>query len=469
MNKSLIYKRSLASRKGSLAKFKGVSHDMYSTNIPIEYAEEQVNLRESNGVLVPSITFENYFIDSLDFRYFPPFNIIMTHHTKGEENKRPNMIFLTHDRTIVYTPTPSEDGQYSYTYWDIYKDVNSYANFEIDNVVYCLFTDGDKSIMSFNGRSFEKHEVGYAFSNMCNHFMRLFASEKNDSKLYFSAVFDPYNFNVSIDEGGYINMPKENGAINQMISFNDSLIIIQERGMSKLLAGIEQQEFSMSYINIENDIIKNTAVFCMDKIVYCSMSGIGIFNGYESKIYFRELGDLFRDKKITGAYKDGKCYYALFGRSNGITTTKILIIDLVDMSYHIAENYFGDSIFGCRVNGLRTVFCYYTDDVLEKERNNSLDFILDEGCNKDMVWRSGSIDFGESGLYKMVKSVVFGGKTTINFRVVADGKNYSYVVRDDRKLTLNLKGMEFKFEIRPQGNNVSLPSPIIEYQVMENV
>ncbi|MDP0919570.1 hypothetical protein Q6272_31480, partial [Klebsiella pneumoniae] len=80
---------------------------------------------------------------------------------------------------------------------------------------------------------------------------------------------------------------------------------------------------------------------------------------------------------------------------------------------------------------------------------------------------SGKIDFGSPAEYKLLKRIVFGGDSIIDLKINADGKNYFYNISGQRATLLNLKGKEFEIEIVPKGININVPSPVIEYSVLE--
>ena len=84
------------------------------------------------------------------------------------------------------------------------------------------------------------------------------------------------------------------------------------------------------------------------------------------------------------------------------------------------------------------------------------------------MWqRDKSIDFGNSADFKLLRRIEFGGNTIIDLKIAVDGKNYFFNITNKRSQLLNLKGKEFEIEIAPKGRNINVPSPVIEYSVLE--
>lgn len=467
VRKNIAYKKSPYVYKKELCRYNGISEDFYSTSLPVEICEEQTNLQEKNGVLMQSQGIAEFDMSKyIDFWFFPAFNQMAVHYKKGEETLSPTMILTLNEKLIMYKPNST--GQVSFTV-KIGSTAKSYATYEEEGVSYVIFPGKKNDLLSFDGDNYVEHPIGHNFHHICNHYMRLFASEKDSNVLYFSDDFAPYNWNISIDEGGYIAMPPELGAITQIISFGETLIVVQERGLSKVNAIGDQSEFSVKHINIENDILSNSVVDCMDRIAYCSSAGIGFFNGYESKIYFRELASKLKDRKVYGEYLEGKCYFSLMSEDEGYIKTEILVIDIASMKYHFMSNEHGNAIKMVRTKNKKYIFNYFTDQKLRDIRENGLFYLTEEKEPKEMVWRSGMLDFGKTGVDKLVRNIVFGGKTRIGLKVVCDGEKYTYNVDKERRVQVNLRGREFQFEIQPQGYEVALPPPIIEYQIVEEV
>lgn len=463
MSKQLRYKQPPAIHTCTLCQYDGVSERHTSYTVPIKIAHEQTDMRNSNGMLVAGEIINPIEIEGLDFGDMSHFNLVASYHKNKQENLPPTMIFCGDTQSLLYAPNQESKS------WVVHKGfkAQSYALYNQDDTNYIILPGIEEDLVSFDGAELVSHPIGHTFHHLTSHKMRLFGCKARDNKLYFSDDFQPYNWNAALYEGGYLSLPAENGEIISLISFGDWLVVAQERGLSKLSAYIDQTDFVLKYINIENDIIPGSVVDCKDRVVYCSSSGIGIFDGYENKIYFRELAEKLQGKQISGSYADGKCYFSLLDKQNGGLDTKILVIDLVSMNYYFMSNGGGNALAMVRSRGKKYIINYFTDSDLAESRGNGLYYIADRALPDSMVWKSGKVDFGVYGADKLVRAIVFGGKSKLRFKIVCDGTSYWYDIHQKRRLNINLKGRVFEFELRPFGRDICIPPPRIDYQVLE--
>ena len=465
MSKKINYIRPPKTMRNLLSDFGGVSEDFYSTSVPVHFAIMQENLAEKNGVLVQSLRVKK--VDGLECIVDKgALKLFASHYNKGEENLPPTLILGASSKVWV---VKNDGASYSAVSHEHVILHDSYMEFELDGVSNTIMADSLGNLVSYDGNAFTTHAIGHNFAILCNHNMRAFACCQGENTLHFSDDFNPYNWQTSIDAGGYINLPAENGAITDIVSVNQSLIVVQERGISKVTAFTDQSEFTVKNINIENDIIGGSVVSAVDRVVYCSSMGLGLFDGYESRIYCRELSSKLSGKTISGTYLDGKCYYNIYDNSPAKMSVEILVVDVSTMKYHYISHESGDKIVGVRSGGDKCVLTYYGSDDYLDLADNRLCILADDTAPSSMIWRSGEIDFGKSGVYKVIKNIVFGGESKIAFRIICDGDGYSYTVGEERRVLINLKGKEFQFELKPQGHKIKVPSPIIEYQVLDNI
>ncbi len=98
---------------------------------------------------------------------------------------------------------------------------------------------------------------------------------------------------------------------------------------------------------------------------------------------------------------------------------------------------------------------------------NFLSLLSADSNGENKIWKSGLIDFASPAEYKLLKNIVFGGSTIIDLKITVDDKNYFFNISHKRSCLLNLKGKQFVFEIVPKGRNINVPSPVLEYSVLE--
>ena len=253
-------------------------------------------------------------------------------------------------------------------------------------------------------------------------------------------------------------MSFENGNINDLISFNQNLIVCQEDGFTKITAYSEQDEFVVKTITSPNNIKKGSVANCGDVIMYATNKGLGVFDGYNCVTVCEELAGFLEDREVTAVATGNYCYFLCKAQNSSIEDNFIIAYNLVFKNYHFITC--DKAYFLCKVkfeNAEKVLLCY----------ENEIKVLSDESNNSSKIWASGKVDFGSPAEYKLLKRIVFGGDSIIDLKINADGKNYFYNISGQRSTLINLKGKEFEIEIVPKGININVPSPVIEYSVLE--
>lgn len=442
--KAVVYKKTLPMRKTKLCDFKGVSFRFFSKNLPVKYAVRQENLKIENGYLVPSQTPKK-----IDFELdFVPQEAVNFYGKKQEK-----ILFLGTDKLVSLS---CKNGIFEET--QVEKvDFKAFCEYKLADKYLIVFAT-ENGLVAYDGEQFENVVKDVNFSVICNHFYRLFATEENSTKLYFSDDFNPFNWNISIDEGGYINLPQEKGTINKLLSFNQSLIVVQEDGLTKITAFSEQDDFVVKSIISPNNIKKDSVVCCGDVMLFVSEKGLCVYNGYDCKNICPEIADFFKGKIVKGVYVAGYCYFLCYEEKKNINDSIIFAYDLQSGLYHFITCGKQKQISSVR---------FENDDYVLLYGDKFLEYISEKENNKMRVWQSGAVDFGRPCEEKIVKNIEFGGNTIIDLKVTVDGVNYFYNILQNRRQILNLKGKQFEFEIKPKGMNICISPPYIEYQILE--
>lgn len=444
--KEIYYKKTLPTRKVKLANFKGVSIRWYSKNLPVDLALKQDNLKTINGVLVAAkspkqleIDFDDKIVDIIPF-------------VDGLVK------LLVVCESSTYILEKSDSG---------FLKTNLQTDFNILDSTHYKYGDEDYLILATdNGlKKFEKGvisdtEVNLNFEKVCNHYYRIFAAGKDTTRLDFSDDFAPFNWSQSIDEGGYINLTLENGNITDLMSFNEYLIVSQTDGFTKITGYSEQEDFVVKSVQSPNNIKQKSACNCGDYIMYATNKGLGIFDGYNCKSINEELADFLTDCEVQSAVANECAYFLCKKTANNFEETYIIAYDLIRKDYHFITCNGAKFIKMVKVDSVENLLICY---------DNSILLLADSTNSENKVWQSGVIDFDCPEEQKLLKKMVFGGKTIIDLKITVDGRNYFYSISNKRSVLLNLKGKEFVIQIEPKGINIAVPSPVLEYQVLEEI
>lgn len=443
--KKVYYKKVPTTIKAKLTDFTGVSEENFSTSLPIKYAKKQVNLKEENGKLVKS----KYFSTALDNLPYIIKKIFVVKKTNGDSNfllECENKLILIDIYTKPLTMMEFKE----------FFHINSACNYQFGNENYMIFAT-DKGLVKFCDYAFEESEIKNQFEKIVNHYYRIFGVEKKSLTLRFSNDFEPFNWDVNLLDGGYINMPSDKGQIIDLISFNQNLIVVQEHGLSKITAFSNQEDFVMKEIPAPKNIKKSSIVNCGEYFLFVCEKGLMLCNGYECKSIFGELTSILAKKQIEGVYADDNCYFLLKDKDE-LVSDIILAVDMKRNNYHFVDsNKKIDHIEKGRKLGVESLFAVCKNDILQ----------LGNFDGARMVWQTGKIDFDSSEEYKLLKNIYIGGNTIVDLKINADEKYYYYSISKQRRQTVNLKAKQFELQLSPKGTSISLPIPIVEYQLLK--
>lgn len=442
--KNIYYKKTLPTRKVKLANFNGVSKEWYSKTLPIDFAAKQENLCIVNGSLVASKSPK-----SLDISFEQKIEKLIPYYDGNSK-----IIVATRDKFFVL----SEDNGKILTE-EIDKDFEVFdvAAYKYGEENFLIFAT-DKGLKKFENGKFEDSEIEFKFATICNHYYRIFGAEHQSKKLLFSDDFAPFNWTQSIDEGGYINLPYDKGDVTDLISFNQFLIVCEENGFAKITAYSEQEDFSLKSIAAPSNIIKGSVVDCGKFIMFATENGLGIFDGYNCVSVAEEISDFLKNCQIEAQSVGEYCYFLCKNQSSKIANSYLIAYNTQNKSYHFITSDNANSIAKVIKDSKEYLLVCYDYEIK---------VLLDESSSVNKIWKSGSVDFGMPSEFKLLKKIVFGGKTNIDLKINVDGKNYFFAIAHQRSFLLNLKGKQFEIEIVPRGRNINVPSPVLEYQVLE--
>jgi hypothetical protein len=295
--------------------------------------------------------------------------------------------------------------------------------------------------------------------SICLHSGRIYASLKGDSTaVWFSDTFDPFNWNVSLDEGGYIEFADGGGYVRRVVQFNDSVYIFRDYSVERLIAYGEQREFSVSNVCVlPSKIIPDTVAHCGDFLTFMLRDGLYTFDGANMKKIFAYVTDMID--------KDGGLMRACFHRNKYYLTAKADFQDGKDIMIEtVTTTAYKNALFefdlrravvnimrGVCINDVAAVNVVTTDKVFVAARHmpdgiyKGYIFELNYGGNAygvdmPMFWESAYNAAASPGVRKLLRSVSFLTKYNTRLVVNADGKKYRYEVKGrDAPSTVNVR------------------------------
>ena len=270
----------------------GLKGDIAPRLLPLNYALDTYNFNTFNGALTDGVglkylTFASKKVLQLEspaqaVYYFKNYN-------EGANDK---ILFYCQDKFV-------------YCY-----DINSANLTKIEELffenapqgIWYRLQDKDIYIFSskqetyvFDGEKVEKLENLPVIKDACIHNERLFAiSGSEQSRLYFSDDFNPFNFNISNEEGGFIDFVDERGALNKLVSNSGYLYLFRTHGISRLSSFYAQENFSVSHIfSCVGKVYSGSVTSCESGILFLAGDGIYMLSGYSVKKILPNLDEFF--------------------------------------------------------------------------------------------------------------------------------------------------------------------------------
>lgn len=422
------------------------------------------------------------------------------------------------ERELKYPSNPSIDGVW------VYKDYDAENNQDLDRVVFfnkndnklywvqvnsvdpfsyplfseayvtkpnvvnyryngddCLLISSPNDILRVFKRSqtAEQIENGPKIVSMCVHYERIFAILEGERiSLAFSANLDPTNWNVDIDNAGFINFVDERGKLEKVISFNDYVYIFREFGITRVTAYGDQSEFSVNHIfTSSGKIYGNSVCICGDRVMFLASDGIYAFDGYNVVKIDTNLDNFIaKDNAYSiGEYFNGKYYLACkfnyddnlkIGHENlEYTNNSLVEIDISSGDILITRGVDINSMAVVKFNTFNKLICSFgcgNTGVLFELTNDGI--IEDEPSFK--YWVSPMSNLGFANQIKHIKQLYILSKKDCEVTISTDIESKTYHVSGKnvtQKIKTNVYGelVKISFVSKIAEADISLPEIVV--------
>lgn len=450
-----------------LFDFQKVSNTYPSRSLPISAPNEYKNLICDSGALSLSYGLADIMsAKALPFPVNDTANVSMVFYKGKSGNKDLLVAYNTIHGSFVMDMGLSAD--YENVCW---KRLSTFPyeqaeEFRVNGENILIFSDG-KDLAKFDGENFTylANAAPISAQTACNHFGRLFLGGRlNPYALHFSDELDPLNFTVSAFEGGYINLDIDYGGLIKLVSMNEYLYLIMQRGIMRLRAYGDQSEFQLKKLDVfTGDIIASSVAKCGGKIVFASSAGLMVFDGYSCNVVHEEIKDKLAGDLRIKPFDIHACYcynsyFLSYWNSKG--TTEILAIDLNKNNYSYVSC---DLTIGMtRIDREGEQLLMYNTYKSSMAEIQPLQILEQSGAEKGVIKCIG-IDFDEPSKTKVIKSMEipdgFRGCITLNNHTTIK----KVVLTNKKFVDINLSGKIFDITIEMTGRQPNY-SPIVSVE-----
>lgn len=339
-----------------------------------------------------------------------------------------------------------------------------------------LLMSGDfEGIMIFDGEKIEAVADALRVKDLCIHEERVFAvAEGKRNSVWFSGTFDPYHWNVSQEEAGYIDFDGSIGEVNAVRSLGEYLYVFCDYGIYRLSVYADQTKFGMKKIYEDSSLIYSASIVdCAGKIVFAGMDGLRVFDGYDVGFPRINIGDVWQSTRemCSGCYCEGYYYLSMPSReqSDGWFSDTgeydLLCLRMKDLSVQMINRV---DLHDLRLLRTPVQTCAVgigkqSDRLARIDRTG-----LIYGQAPTRIWSEEGIDFGESLKEKVVRGLEYDTRTPYRLRVRADNECKEFDVKPDRHyLEIGMKGKRFGFDLICISPDVEIDAPTVLVDILK--
>lgn len=313
-------------------------------------------------------------------------------------------------------------------------------------------------------------------TSMCLHNERLFVTTMGERRtVWFSDDLNPTNWNISLNEAGYIEMVDERGILNKVISFNNYLYVFREFGISRITAYSSQENFSVNHLFTTNSrIYPNTIQICGNKIIFLASDGLYSFNGVSTtkiNLNINKLLDGVYNDNAQAVYNNGFYYmscilnfedeFKIGCENENFINNALVEIDVKNYDFNILRGV--DISYLESINDLAessVLVCYKVGNKI------TLGQISKSGCVNNVptrkVWESPKTDFNLPSSEKFLKEFIVESKSNIQIVFNIDGRKKTFNLsgkNNPQTIKPNLKGYQISIDFICDSCDVEISNP----------
>lgn len=470
----------------NISSFEGVSLNVIESLLPIKYSPLSYNFRFYNGALSTGMGIEQARLpvtyDTQVYHLAPRMTSkilglwLYRRYDKVNGCRDDRIIIKGEDGKFYETKFFSQDTCNELHGVTTSGKVNT-ANYRLDGEDVLLISSEYGGLWIYDGVNAPyKVENSPEITSMCIHYERLFATtggEKN--QIWFSDDFNPTNWNISMTEGGFIELQDEGGRANKVISFLDHIYIFRDYGINRLTAYGDQSDFCLTKLFVTSGrIYPDTVAAGGDRVFFLAEDGIYAFDGVSAKRILDNISPLIENREYaTACFYDGKYYLALRGNYKDnlkICSEKetlwrnntVLEFDINTLALNILRGADINCFLPISINNSSIL-------LLSMRKTKSCDIgmlnysgkFFDSSLPK--YWRTGLLDLGHKG-GKVLREIYINSLYDITAGIITDEGYSEYTLQGSpkvQKIRVNEKSDKFSFYLKSGLDKAEIVHPAL--------
>lgn len=341
------------------------------------------------------------------------------------------------------------------------------VNYRLNSEDVILFSLNGK-LHVYNGTEIKTYD-GPTITSMCIHNERLYAVAGNgETELWFSKTFDPTNWNLNLEEGGFIDFRGKAGGLLKVISIDGYLYAFANYGVYRITAYNDQLETIAEALYLNSGrIIKNSVTECGSYIIYLAEDGFYKFNGTSSYRILTELDKYLEgvsNEDMSAIYHNGK-FYASVRIKTDKTYKAVICYDLDSKEFYLAK---GLNVYDLeKIDGDGFSFLAVLSEGYSEFGSLSSDGAL-FGKPLSKIWKSNPSDYGVYG-EKTLSYISLYTRSDVTIELESEyGKKTVGISGSTfrQKKYVGLKGTTFTVTIKSQSRNAEISKMLLELQYL---
>ena len=414
-----------ARRTVVLSNFKGVDPEQKSAALPADYADFAVGFGFKDGCLIPGPGAKYFKGVKPDLTQTDTPDVLkpaedcklgIYNNDLKEENYCRIMMMYNNGAAALPAGEFDEWEPYAYLMFSAFNEGINVLDPE-GEPVFVLVSTGGNVMCICTPTSFEPiTSANETVTTICKHSERVFAVMSDDEcTVLYSDAFDVYNWDISLDAGGYITFDRDLGRIRKLVSFADYLFVFCDYGIYRVSARGDQLSFSVKRLYTAcSRIFPETITEAGDRIIFCAGDGIYSFDGYDVTRISTRLNKYLdvRAGGMCAAYCKHKYYLAFRLCEDGWTAgdnNALAVLDLDTRELCISRGFY--------IYDMETLATSTQNTVIATAKNVSklMELAPDTGSylgtSVEKTWRVDGLDMGAPGDVKVIVTAEAETKT----------------------------------------------------------
>lgn len=361
---------------------------------------------------------------------------------------------------------------------DTYDSVPSAINFRVqgDSVMGFVF-DGKPLVVWYCDEPIYTVSTTPNFKSICLHGDRLFAIDADkDNLIRFSSNRNPLDWTkdvVNSDDAGSLELNDYKGSLNSLISFQDSVFVFQDYGISKITAYTTSDDyFATNIYSSSSKIYANTAAVCGDMIYFLCDDGLYTLDGVEVKKVDLKLSTYFAKNQddANSCFYNGKLYIACKlnyeGEEEAEHNNSLIEFDINSHEYSIIKGFDVCSMLAINDLFVSKLVIALRDNYYLYELSDAGNFIGGVDIKKE--WESGVITLNSLDKDKILKDIYLISRFDIDIIINSDKESRTISVKgkdNTQRISVNLPGKEFSFKLQTVQDNLFVENIQLRFMV----